>query len=147
RSGKPTQEVLDSASWLWSEDGAATPALPAEYEKNSIYVFGVAPNTTCGISEDASGQLKMVGTTRGDGTVTWDSGRIGGIGRFFYMPAIHGDLAATSEYFPAIDDLLTSGVTSALASQPPAVRAIEEPRPIRYDAGPPAIDDPDTLER
>jgi hypothetical protein len=49
---------------------------------------------------DEAGRLRMVGTTRGDGTVTWDSGRIGGIGQFFYMPAEHGDLAARAEHFP-----------------------------------------------
>ena len=63
-------------------------------------MFGVARNTPCGVREEG-GRLKMVGTTRGDGTVTWESGRIGGIGSFYYMPAEHGDLPATEDYFPA----------------------------------------------
>ncbi len=144
--GKPAQEVLDSAAWLWTQDGTATPSLPADYEKKSAYVFGVARNTPCGVREEA-GRLRMVGTAHGDGTVTWASGRIGGIGQFFYMPAEHGDLPATKEHFPALIDLLTTGTTSHLATVPPATRAIEAPQPVSYDAGPPIADEPEALGR
>jgi CHAT domain-containing protein len=89
----------------------------------------------------------MVGTSRGDGTVTWESGRIGGIGRFFYMPVAHGDLTASPEHFAALVDLLTTGATAQLPSMPPAVRAIEQAVPVSYDAGPPSADDPDALQR
>jgi hypothetical protein len=95
RIAKPAQEVLDSAAWLWTQDGAARPSLPTEYEKKSSYVFGVARNTPCGVREEG-GRLRMVGTSHGDGTVCWESGRIGGIGQFFWMPAEHGDLPATN---------------------------------------------------
>ena len=151
RAGTPGQDVLDEASWLWAKDGAERPSLPAAYEGKSIYVFGVAPNTPCGVREEPAGaggvRLKMVGTTRGDGTVTWESGRIGGIGSYYYLPAAHGDLPSTEEYFPALADLLTSGATARLSTLPPAVRAIEQPAPVSYDAGPPTVDDPDALQR
>lgn len=146
RCGRPTQDVLDAAGWLWRADGLERPALPVEYEARSIYVFGVAPNTACGLRED-NGRLKMVGTTRGDGAVTWDSGRIGGIGSFYWLPAAHGDLLATSEYFPGLIDLLSAGSTHQLLSAPPAVRAIEQAVPRSYDAGPPVIEDPVMLSR
>nr|MCU0919548.1 CHAT domain-containing protein [Burkholderiaceae bacterium] len=144
--GKPAQEVLDSAAWLWTQDGVTTPSLPADYEKKSSYVFGVARNTPCGVREEG-GRLRMVGTAHGDGTVTWASGRIGGIGQFFYMPAEHGDLPATKEHFAALVELLTTGSTGRLATVPPASRAIEAPQPRSYDAGPPSADDPDMLGR
>ena len=150
RAGTPSQQVLDQASWLWTADGLARPALPPAYESKSIYVFGVAPNTPCGVREEPSGRgvrLKMIGTSRGDGTVTWESGRIGGIGSFYYLPAAHGDLPATPEYFPALIELLTSGATARLSTAPPSVRAIEQAAPVSYDAGPPAADDPDALQR
>ena len=151
RAGTPAQDVLDQASWLWAADGLATPALPAAYEAKSSYVFGVAPNTPCGVREEPDGaggvRLKMVGTTRGDGTVSWESGRIGGIGHYYYLPAAHGDLPSTEEYFPALADLLTAGSTARLSLTPPAVRAIEQPLPVSYDAGPPTADDPDALQR
>ncbi len=144
--GKPSQQVLDSAAWLWAQDGKATPSLPADYERKSTYVFGVAVNTPCGVREEG-GRLRMVGTAHGDGTVTWASGRIGGIGQFFYMPAAHGDLPSTKEHFPALIELLTTGATGRLATVPPATRAIEAPMPVSYDAGPPTADDPDMLGR
>ena len=151
RAGTPAQSVLDEASWLWTADGTARPALPTAYESKSVYVFGVAPNTPCGVREEPDGKggvrLKLVGTTRGDGTVSWESGRIGGIGHYYYMPAAHGDLPSTEEYFAALAELLTSGVTARLSAQPPAVRAIEQPAPVSYDAGPPTADDPDALQR
>lgn len=151
RAATPSQAVLDSASWLWTADGTERPALPEAYEKKSVYVFGVARNTPCGVRAEPDGQgrkrVKMVGTNRGDGTVSWDSGRIGGIGSFYYLPAQHGDLPSTAEYFPALTELLTSGTTALLSAQPPASRAFEQPLPITYDAGPPTADDPDALQR
>jgi hypothetical protein len=150
RAGTPSQQVLDEASWLWQQDGTARPALPAAYEAKSVYVFGIAPNTPCGVREEGAGggvRLKLVGTSRGDGTVTWESGRIGGIGRFYYLSAAHGDLASTEEYFGAIAELLTGGASARLPTTPPAVRAIEAPTPVHYDAGPPTADDPDALLR
>ncbi|KQP23040.1 CHAT domain-containing protein [Pseudorhodoferax sp. Leaf267] len=150
RVGAPSQAVLDEASWLWRADRDAfqdgKPSLPAAYAAKSIYVFGAAANTPCGVRVD-KGQLKMVGTTRGDGTVSWESGRIGGIGSFYYMPAEHGDLTATKEHFPALTELLASGTTAGLPTSPPQVRAIEQPAPVRYDAGPPMVDDADALQR
>jgi len=144
--GQPAQDTLDSASWLWTQDGKATPALPADYEKKASYVFGVARNTPCGVREE-NGRLRMVGTTRGDGTVTWESGRIGGIGQFFYMHAEHGDLLATKEHFPALVELLTTGNTGQLPKTPPATRDIELAQPVLYDAGPPTADNIDAAER
>ncbi|WP_310388131.1 CHAT domain-containing protein [Roseateles sp.] len=150
RTGTPAQAVLDSASWLWAQDGLQKPALPAAYEAKSVYIFGQAPNTPCGLREvgqGANARLKMVGTTRGDGTVSWDSGRIAGIGRFYYLPAAHGDLLSTSAYFSALTELLNSGATAGLSTQAPATRAIEHAQPVTYDAGPPSADDPDALLR
>ncbi len=150
RCATPPQAVLDSASWLWKQDSQGgtdkVPSLPSGYESRSVYVFGVARNTPCGVREEG-GRLKMVGTTRGDGTVTWESGRIGGIGAFYYMPVAHGDLLGTRDHFPGLVDLLTSGVTANLSTQPPAVRAIEQPAPLSYDAGPPIAEDELGIQR
>ncbi|WP_172843936.1 CHAT domain-containing protein [Variovorax sp. HW608] len=151
RCGQPDAETLASAGWLWTEDAKAgadaVPALPDEYRAKSIYVFGVAPNTPCGVRVEARGgspRLRMVATARGDGTVTWDSGRIGGIGSFYYLPAVHGDLLSTPSAFAALGELLVSGTTVALERTPPATRAAAPDRPVSYDPGPPnAVDDAD----
>ncbi|MET0963127.1 MAG: CHAT domain-containing protein [Noviherbaspirillum sp.] len=150
RSALPSQQALDEASWLWRQDALASPdgsaALPPAYASRSVYIYGVAANTPCGVREE-SNRLKMVGTSRGDGTVTWESGRIAGIGSFYYMPAEHGDLPATAEYFPALAELLAAGVTAALPQQPPALREALQAVPVVYDAGPPTADDADAIER
>jgi hypothetical protein len=109
-------------------------------------VFGAAPNTPCGIREQG-GQLKMVGTPRGDGTVSWASGRIEHGGATYYMPASHGDLASSADYFPALAELLATGATRGLPTSPPVARAIERPRPVTYDAGPPTADNPEAIAR
>lgn len=149
--GTPGQAALDSAAWLWTADGNARPALPAAYEKKSVYVFGVARNTVCGVREETDGngrvRVKMVGTARGDGSVTWDSGRIDGIGSYYYLPAQHGDLPWVAEYFPALTELLTTGATALLSGQPPVPRTVEQALPLSYDAGPPTAADPEALQR
>ena len=142
-------EVLAQGSWLWAQDPkGGVPSLPEAYRAKSIYIFGVAANTPCGVRREKSGRetrLRMVGTTRGDGTVTWDSGRIGGIGSFYYLPAVHGDLLSTQSSFAALGELLVTGATSALDKTPPAVRSITAEGPVSYDPGPPDAVDPGTL--
>ncbi|WP_440532349.1 CHAT domain-containing protein [Variovorax sp. YR566] len=150
--GLPSATTLAEASWLWNEDSKARaaaspprpanapPTLPDAYQAKSIYVFGVAPTTPCGVRVE-NRRLRMVGTTRGDGTVTWDSGRIGGIGSFYYLPAVHGDLLSTAGSFTALDELLRNGATDALERTPPAVRDAAADRPASYDPGPPSASD------
>ena len=72
----PLKETLEAGSWLWKQDGDA-PALPVEHQEKVFYVFGCGRNTPCGIRKEG-GRWKMLGTPRGDGTVTWDSGKIDG---------------------------------------------------------------------
>ena len=131
----PSVEALNQGKWLWDRDGL-TAALPRAHEEKTIYVHGCAPVTACGIEKNG-GEWKMLGTVEGDGTVTWKSGAIGGIGRRYYMPAIHGDLASTEECFAALDDLLRTGATSALLESPPAAREARAIKPMAYEAGPP----------
>ncbi|SDC44680.1 CHAT domain-containing protein [Variovorax sp. CF079] len=152
----PDAMALKEASWLWSEDAKAraaaspplpdsvTPALPDAYRDKSIYIFGVAPATPCGVRLEKRGdkpRLRMVATTRGDGTVTWDSGRIGGIGSFYYLPVVHGDLLSTAGSFAALTELLLNGATNALDRNPPKTRDGGAERPTSYDPGPPSASD------
>lgn len=141
------QSALDEASWLWRQDGdgAAPPALPQAYARHSVYVFGMAENTACGVRRDSRQYWKMVGTPRGDGTVTWDSGRIDGIGSFLWMPVDHGKLCCSADHFPAIAELLASGSTARLSSTEPTLRGRESPKPVLYDAGPPVLAAADVL--
>ena len=53
------------------------------------------------------------------------------------MPAVHGDLANTDEYFSAVTELLRSGATGALTDKPPAERDVSTGEADAYEAGPP----------
>ena len=72
-SGTPAPEVMSTRAVKGQHLHSHTrPALPAAYEAKSVYIFGIAPNTPCGVRQQGSGsgaRLKLVGTTRGDGTV------------------------------------------------------------------------------
>ncbi|HEY5959938.1 MAG TPA: CHAT domain-containing protein, partial [Polyangiaceae bacterium] len=148
-TGVPSQSTLNAASLLWKWDGLGRPAIPNQYKDQCVYVNGLARNTPCGVRDETSrnGRIKMVGTSRGDGTVTWASGRIDGIGSYYYMPAPHGELLSSEAHFAALSELLTAGSTKRLAQQPPALRSVEETVPIVYDAGPPSLESLDAIQR
>jgi tetratricopeptide (TPR) repeat protein len=153
---QPAPQVLAEASWLWTRDREAAARredpLPAAFAPKTVYVYGVARHTPCGVRVERSGtgaaRVRLVSTTRGDGTVTWASGRIAGIGRFYYMPVAHGDLLATSDHFGAVLDLLADGQTRRLDSSPPQVRASDTTDgPLLHDAGPPLLEDGASVQR
>ncbi len=131
----PPAAALRQAQWLWSRDRNVRPALPARHEGKVIHVFGCAAKTPCGLVREGD-RWKMLGTPLGDGSVTWDSGRIDGIGQFLYMPAEHGALADTEAYFDSIESLLDRGDAGQLMTSPPAMRGADLPRVAAYDAGP-----------
>jgi hypothetical protein len=131
----PPQDALDAAQWLWTQDGPATPSLPLQHQQKVSYVFGIAPKTPCGLRKDG-GRWRMIGTPQGDGSVTWASGHIGGISRFFYMPVEHSALLDTQQYFAALLELLEKGTGGNLLIAPPATRDVAQPATQAYDAGP-----------
>ena len=132
----PSAATLARAQWLWTQDGAASPSLPAKHQAKVAYVFGCAPKTPCGIVKEG-GCWKMQGTPDGDGSVSWASGRIDGIGSFFWMPAEHGDLPDTADYFASLTELLERGTGGILMTGPPALRGESStPQVASYDAGP-----------
>jgi CHAT domain-containing protein/pimeloyl-ACP methyl ester carboxylesterase len=132
----PSAAVLRQGQWLWLQDRRVPPALPPRHEKKVAYVFGCAAKTPCGVVREGD-RWKMLGTPHGDGSVTWDSGRIDGIGQFFYMPAEHGALADTEEYFESIASLVDHGEGGQLMTTPPVVRGADAaPTVASYDAGP-----------
>ena len=131
--GAPAQEVLDQAAALW-KDNVLGKANTVPDPDHVAYVFGQAENTPCGIRIE-EGRLKMIGTSEGDSSVTWASGRLENLPpeRCWHMPVAHGNLANSEEHFPAILDLLQTGETSRLGRLPVS-RGIAATR--SYDAGP-----------
>ncbi|MBU8817758.1 CHAT domain-containing protein [Mycolicibacterium goodii] len=80
------------------------------------YVAGTSPRTVTGV-DVKDHRVVLTCTTAGDGRVTYASGRLPGV-RTWYVDAVHGDLASHPPSFPALQDLLESGTTSRLATDP-----------------------------
>lgn len=142
----PLQPALDEGSWLWRQATGGEAGLPDAYANRTIAVHGVAPRTPCGLRIDG-GRLQMLATARGDGTVTWASGQLDGIGRHYYLPVDHGELTTHRDSFPALTELLERGTTRLLAATPPAARQAAGDIPSCYDAGPPEALDTALLMR
>ena len=94
-----------------------------------IYVAGSSDVTVAAMRlEQRPGETRdrivFMGTTRGDGRVTWDSGipkALSSAG-VYYMDVQHGDMAADEPSFPAVEELLTRGETRLLPRTPPVAR-------------------------
>jgi CHAT domain-containing protein/pimeloyl-ACP methyl ester carboxylesterase len=133
--GVPDAAVLQTAKELWGDKLLRTKNTSPDPADRVAYVFGQADNTACGVRIE-DGRLKMIGTSEGDGSVTWASGRLAGLEvdkRCWHMPVAHGNLADSEEHFPAILDLLQTGETSRLGRLPVS-RGVAATRV--YDAGP-----------
>jgi pimeloyl-ACP methyl ester carboxylesterase len=93
-----------------------------------IYVAGSADVTVAAMRvEKRPGESRerivFMGTTRGDGRVTWDTGIPKALAAStYYMDVQHGDMAADERSFPAIDELLTRGETRQLSRTQPVAR-------------------------
>jgi CHAT domain-containing protein len=140
RVAVPPQAVCDEARALWHLPEFRSPRVPGGHPDKVIYICGKAENTPCGITL-AGDRVKMIGTPEGDGSVSWASGRIDGIGEAYLMDAAHGDLAAASEHFDALMQLLADGATDRLPRGWPsaAVRGEAPPAAVIYDAGPATV--------
>jgi pimeloyl-ACP methyl ester carboxylesterase len=98
-----------------------------------IYIAGYNQPTFSGIADwermDAAEGYLM--TRDGDGRVTHELGKLEGV-PIYYVEENHGDLPANKDVLDALDELLESGATRALASQLPARRGAEpDPAELR----------------
>lgn len=133
---RPLQRTLERARGLWAVDGAGVPSLPLRHAERVAYVFGCAPRTPCGLERHGD-TWRLLGTPHGDGSVTWASGAIAGIGSHWWMPALHTALAAAPAYFDSLVELLEHGTGGRLATSPPTLRDETAPLVAPYEAGPP----------
>ncbi|MBK7664677.1 MAG: CHAT domain-containing protein [Sterolibacteriaceae bacterium] len=110
-----------------------------------IYVAGRADETPIDFAIDNDG-LSFVATNQGDGRVPWKTGIPADAATVYYLDAVHGDMADARDAFAAFIDILQSGKTGRLSTQPPAdARGLPRQRvmPVREVQGYP---DEETLE-
>ena len=113
-------------------DGLATET-PIKHIDRVFYIAGSSDRTVRKV-EIVNRRVVLEATTEGDGRVTYQSGKLPGVG-MWYTDAEHGDLANHEPAFPAILDLLERGTTTRLKTVPPSVarggeatyRALPEP--------------------
>jgi len=132
----PTGSALKKGRWLWDQGPGEPPAIPGDQPERVILVNGQAPSTPCGLVVGEEG-LQVLGTSEGDGVVTWRSARIAGIGQTYLMDADHGGLPAHPAAFPALVELLQNGRTALLPTmKSPAETPEIPPTTHPIDAGP-----------
>jgi hypothetical protein len=119
----PNAALLQEAARTWD----LLRRSPVDTER-MLYVAGWAPNTVSAIQDQSSRGLfegkrppvKFLATKQGDGTVTWESGRLPGVKTWYLAAAAHDQLPAHRAAFPAFLDLLQEGNTARLPQSPPA---------------------------
>ena len=107
-------------SWQRLRDAPADPLM--------CYVAGCQPATVIDYQlvsrEDEPPSLRkkleFIATASGDGTVSWDSGRLPGVPMWFVENTGHDALCAQPKAFPGYLDLLVKGSTTLLPAAPPA---------------------------
>lgn len=87
------------------------------------YIAGCARETLDGLAITASGEFEFRTTLNGDGRVTHALGRLDGVPTY-YVDEAHGDLPRDATVHAAIDELLTTGATTVLATQPIPARGL-----------------------
>ncbi len=115
---KPDSDRLASAKALRKELAAAVD------KDRMFYVAGTSSSTPFKI-ESAGNAVSFVGTTEGDGRVTYESGKLDGV-KTWFANAEHGDLAAHKDSFSAFAELLEKGSTGKLQISPIARRGVAE---------------------
>lgn len=87
-----------------------------------FYVAGTSASTPFKL-ESAGNGVNFIGTTEGDGRVTYESGKLTGV-KTWFANAEHGDLAAHRDSFSAFAELLEKGATDKLPTSPIVRRGV-----------------------
>ncbi|UVT21462.1 MAG: CHAT domain-containing protein [Nitrospira sp.] len=87
------------------------------------YIAGCNQETVCGVRIDAPGMFEFDITLKGDGRVTHALGLLPGVPTY-YVDEIHGDLQKHEQVLEAIDEILRTGKTGVLATEPVTARAV-----------------------
>lgn len=144
--GEPKQGPLEQAEKIWQAIWQSLPSDLANPPGRVAYVHGQSDKTPCGVQRGADGRLKLLFTPHGDGSVTWQSGRIEGLDEHsWYMPVEHADLTGEEDYFPAIVELMEKGTTDKLGRLPRARGDGAEA--FTLEAEPPALANEEELAR
>lgn len=94
------------------------------------YIAGCNQETLTGLRIDGPGMFEFDTTLKGDGRVPHALGLLPGV-PIYYVDEIHGDLQKHEQVLEAMDEILRTGKSGALPTEPVtprAVRALTSPR-------------------
>lgn len=120
-----------------------------------VYVAGCADKTACDyrvlrrdeLIQGNEPKIEFFATRAGDGTVTWDKGRLEGVRTWYAEDTAHDGLLANSRYFPAYLDLLQTGNTARLRDSEPERSRGTPTDPVYLPLPPDLAEGFDKLER
>lgn len=87
------------------------------------YIAGYNQETLTGVTINGPGMFEFDTTLKGDGRVTHALGLLPGVPTY-YVEEIHGDLQKNEQVLEAIDEILRTGKTGALGTEPVAARVV-----------------------
>ena len=87
------------------------------------YIAGCNRETLTGVTINGPGLFEFGTTLKGDGRVTHALGLLPGVSTY-YVDEIHGDLQKHEQVLEGINEILRTGKTGALATEPVAARAV-----------------------
>lgn len=97
------------------------------------YIAGYNRETVCAVKVDTPGLFEFDTTFKGDGRVTHVLGLLPGVPAY-YVEEIHGDLQKHDQVLEAIDEILQTGKTGVLATEPVGARAVHSVTSARVRA-------------
>lgn len=120
----PGADVLRSVRRTWTLLANSIPD-----PERMVYVAGCQPLTVSDYEVTTYDEpwlrgrkrLGFLGTRDGDGTVTWQSGRLANVRSWFAEDTGHDELCTQQRAFPGYFDLLMTGRTTHLADSPPSI--------------------------
>lgn len=135
-SGQTLGALPTATSLAKAKQAAERLKTPMPFAERMAYVFGIDQHTPLNL-ELVDHKITLKGTTEGDGTVTWEAGRLAELTdeQYWYMPVSHANLTNTPHYFAAIAELLQTGTSTQLERNPPRQRGGIN-RDYPYEAGP-----------
>ncbi len=97
------------------------------------YIAGCNQETLCAVKVDTPGLFEFDTTFKGDGRVTHALGLLPGVSTY-YVDEVHGDLQKHDQVLEAIDEILRTGKTGVLGTEPVGTRAVRSMTSARVRA-------------
>jgi pimeloyl-ACP methyl ester carboxylesterase len=112
------------------EDLAASDTVDPE---RMTYIAGCHQETVSAVKVETPGLFEFDVTWNGDGRVTHALGLLPGVSTY-YIDEIHGDLQKHEQVLEAVDEILRTGKTGVLATEPVGARAVRSVTSARVRA-------------